>query len=51
MCIVCKEWNSGKLTKKEAMNALSELINFEDDREKIIHYYDTLERIEENDEE
>lgn len=49
MCLVCKDWQSGKLTRREAENALSELISFEEDRDKIIHYFETLENISEDD--
>lgn len=48
MCIVCKEWLAGKLTSKEALGNLGELIGMkgEADRDpKIRHYYKAVEKI------
>ncbi len=48
MCIVCVEWEAGKLTSKEALRALGELIGMkgEADRDpKVRHYYKSVEKI------
>lgn len=46
MCIVCLEWEKGKLTNLEAPGALMELINTgEEDWE---HFLELSDRIEEN---
>lgn len=48
MCIVCKEWEAGKLSFKEALDNLGELIGMkgEADRDpKIRHYYEAVSKI------
>lgn len=48
MCIICKEWMAGKLTSKEALSNLGELIGLksESDRNpKIKHYYSVIDKI------
>ena len=42
ICIVCKDWQKGKLTAKEALKNLGEMINSEDDSS---HYYEVVEKI------
>ena len=43
MCLVCVEWQAGKLTSKEALSAVGELINSES--EDSTHYYEVVEKI------
>lgn len=48
MCVVCKEWELGKLNSREAMKNLSELIGMrgEADRDpKVRHYYEAIDKI------
>lgn len=48
MCIVCKDWQSGKLTSREAMRNLGELIGMKGEADldpKIRHYYEAVEKI------
>lgn len=40
MCVVCKDWELGKLTAKEAFRNLGELINSTEDREERRHLFD-----------
>lgn len=46
MCFVCSEWNKGKLTAKEALRNLGELIDATDeDSSDMRHYFQTVDRI------
>lgn len=46
MCIVCVDWQAGKLTNKEALRNLGEMINTTDlDKEKVAHYFATVDKI------
>ena len=50
MCIVCKDWKSGRLTNQEALKNLGELINSIDEHSKEnLHYVDLYEKILDND--
>lgn len=42
MCIVCVEWQAGKLTSKEALKNLGELIKTEDAKD---HYFLAVDKI------
>lgn len=44
MCIVCKDWELGKLTSKEALRALGELISGAKEKEKE-HLFKVSEKI------
>ena len=44
MCIVCKDWEAGKLTSKEALRALGELIASAKPKEKE-HFFKVSEKI------
>lgn len=44
MCIVCRDWQAGKLTSKEALGALGELINSSKKEDKE-HYFEVSEKI------
>lgn len=44
MCIVCKDWEAGKLTSKEALRALGELISGAKPKEKE-HLFKVSEKI------
>ena len=44
MCVVCKEWELGKLTSKEALKNLGEMINTSKDKEKE-HYFEASSKI------
>lgn len=43
MCIVCRDWQAGKLTNKEALRNLGEMILAES--EGAAHYYGVVENI------
>lgn len=47
MCLVCSEWELGKLTNKEALRNLGELIRAEDrdNGEDNGHYYQVVDKI------
>ena len=46
MCIVCVEWEKGKLTNQEALRALGEMIvGHGESEESIAHYFDTSDKI------
>lgn len=48
MCIVCKDWQAGQLTSKEALRNLGELIGMKGEADldpKIRHYYKAVEKI------
>lgn len=46
MCVVCVDWEKGKMTSEEALRALGEIItaNGEDNKENQ-HYWDTADKI------
>ncbi|MCX9024646.1 MAG: hypothetical protein OIN85_00955 [Candidatus Methanoperedens sp.] len=44
MCVVCKEWEAGKLTNKEAIFALGELMSAPPTK-NMAHYSKVLDRI------
>ena len=43
MCVVCKEWEAGKLTSEEALKNLGELMS--SDKKKSAHYEEVVEKI------
>ena len=45
MCVICKDWKLGKLTSKEALSNIGEMINTESDEEKKAHYWEISEEI------
>jgi hypothetical protein len=45
MCLICSEWELGKLTNKEALRNLGEMIDFEENEQKKEHFLKTAERI------
>jgi hypothetical protein len=45
MCIVCAQWEAGKLTSKEALRNLGEMIGSSDDEEKTGHYFEACDKI------
>jgi len=42
MCQVCTDWLKGKMTSKEALRALGELINSSNDKD---HYFEVSQKI------
>lgn len=44
MCIVCKDWEAGKLTSQEALKNLGELIKAADKKDKK-HLFEVSEKI------
>ena len=44
MCIVCRDWEAGKLTSKEALRALGEMIPGAKPKEKE-HFFKVSEKI------
>lgn len=45
MCKVCVEWEAGKLTSKEALNALGEMMRAEEDEKKSNHYLRAVDKV------
>lgn len=45
MCVICVEWQAGKLTSKEAFRNLGEIINSTDDEETKFHLFGLSEKI------
>jgi hypothetical protein len=39
ICLVCKDWQKGKLTAEEAIRNLSEMLNSEDGTEEDVYHY------------
>jgi hypothetical protein len=44
-CIVCLEFEKGKLTSKEALSNLGEMINDNSTKEEIEHYFEAANKI------
>jgi len=49
MCYICIEYEKGKLTSKEAMGALVEVLQTETDEDKANHLYELANKIVDND--
>jgi len=47
-CLICTDWEKGKLTNSEALRNLGEFTNLSDDIEEVVHYLELEERIKEN---
>lgn len=47
MCCVCVDWERGKMTNREALRALGEMIDTNGTYEEQEHYIDMTEKIEE----
>ncbi len=47
ICIICSDWQKGKLTNFEAMRNLQEFANSTDSWEEISHYLDLAKKIKE----
>jgi len=46
MCVICKEWQAGKLTSEEAVKALGEMINSQSiPKKEKTHYWKALDEI------
>lgn len=46
MCVVCKDWEKGKITSEEALRNLGELmISVDEYSEENVHYLDVSEKI------
>lgn len=46
MCIVCVDWEKGKMTSEEALRALGEFIQSGDEySEETKHYFDAADKI------
>lgn len=48
MCIICKDWAAGKITSKEAIKNLGEMIGMKGEADldpKIRHYYDAINKV------
>lgn len=46
MCVVCTDWLKGKMTSEEALRALGELIQENDEYSaKNNHYFDVVDKI------
>lgn len=50
MCLVCAEWQAGKLTNKEALRNLGEMIAVpKESNEENAHYFSVVDKIVEKD--
>lgn len=45
MCLVCVEWQAGRMTKKEVDRALTELIQLGSPDEDLIHAQEVIEMV------
>lgn len=45
MCVVCLDWEKGKLTSKEALRNLGEMIQSSSKEEEAVHYFEVVEKI------
>lgn len=46
MCVVCTDWLKGKMTSEEALRALGEFIQSNDEyNEENIHYFEAADKI------
>jgi hypothetical protein len=45
MCVVCLDWEKGKLTDLEAMRALGEMIVASEDTQELDHYFEMATEI------
>ena len=45
MCIICKEWQAGKLTSQEAFRAIGEFISSAEDMEEKKHLFELSDKI------
>lgn len=45
MCLVCKEWIAGKITNKEALRNVGEMISTEKNEKKRKHFWKVSESI------
>lgn len=51
MCVICLEWQKGKLTDKEALRAFAEMANLDPNEAKPdYHYYEMIDKILDKDE-
>lgn len=48
MCLICKDWQSGRLTKREAFRALNEMLISPSDEEKKLHLFELSDRLMED---
>jgi hypothetical protein len=48
MCIVCRDWQLGRLTSKEALRNLGEMIFASEDKEEQAHLWEISEKILDN---
>lgn len=46
-CMVCTQWELGKMTKKEVDRALTELITDISSDEELLHVQEVLEKVKE----
>ena len=51
MCMICKDWELGKLTKKEAWRNLDELVTEGQTEEERFHYFELANKLAESNEE
>jgi hypothetical protein len=45
MCRICVEWELGKLTSEESMNAIAEILNYSEDNEQLTHMTEVVDKI------
>lgn len=46
MCLVCVEWQAGRMTKREADRALTEIVLTSKDEDIFLHVQEVLEELE-----
>jgi hypothetical protein len=45
MCVVCLQWEKEKLTNREALGAIGELLDFSEDDSERTHLFGLVEKI------
>jgi hypothetical protein len=45
MCLLCVQWEKEKMTSKETLSALGEMLDTEEDEKKREHLYDLADRV------
>jgi hypothetical protein len=51
MCYLCKEWVKESMTNQEVINAVGEMLEFENDEEKRLHLFELINKVMDKEEE
>ena len=44
-CLMCLEWEKGKMTNKEVLNAVGEMLDFSEDETEKAHLFGLVEKV------